>query len=253
MKIRARIFVDEPLFKDAHIEAPAHIAHYLNGVMRLKNGEYITLFNGKDGLWLAEFSSTSRRSCSLYILEQIQTQPADTPSITLNFALLKKTPTDFLIQKATELGATHFQPIITERTQSDKIKIERIKDQIIEASEQCERLDIATIAEPILLNSLLGSLNKQTPLIYGNETGQGVPISQLLTTDKSFKDIYFLIGPEGGFSPQELEILKAHNYTTSVGLGPRILRAETAAITMLTAFQLYQGDWSQMPKWSLTS
>lgn len=253
MKIRARIFMDTELNLGALVEPSGDTAHYLISVMRLKAGENIALFNGRQGEWLAEFQPVSRRQCQLKIIKQSKEQPTDIRPITLNFALLKKTPTDFLMQKSTELGVTHFQPIVTERTQSENIKISRLLAQIIEASEQCERLNIPTISEPISLDELLAQLTQDDLLIYGNESGDGLPINQFLSAQKYSQNIQFLMGPEGGFSPIELAKLKQHNYTHSVGLGPRILRAETAAIAAITAFQLYQGDWNIMPKWSLNA
>lgn len=250
MKIRARIFTDSELTMGAIIEPPAEPNHYLISVMRLKSGENVALFNGRQGEWIAEFIPMSRRQCQLKIITQTKEQPTDMRSITLNFALLKKTSMDFLMQKSTELGVTHFQPVITERTQSENIKISRLNAQIIEASEQCERLHIPTINEPISLDELLAQLSENDILIYGNESGDGVPISGFLSQEKITQNIQFLMGPEGGFSSIELAKLKQHNYTLSVGLGPRILRAETAALAAVTAFQLYQGDWNSMPKWS---
>ncbi len=246
MKIRTRLFVEQALSGGLSITLESKAAHYLISVMRLKQGEYVALFNGTGGEWLAEFSPLSRRECVLHIRRALRPQPPTPAELKLYFAPLKKTPLDFLMQKATELGVTHFQPVITQYTHNEKIKPERLKAQIIEACEQCERLDIPTFSPLITFAEFIASLSAEKNIYYGDETGKGEPIHHILQKHTQ-KDISFLIGPEGGFSMEEFAILKQAAYIKALSLGPYILRAETAAIAAIVASRLYLNHWEKLP------
>lgn len=244
MKIRARLFTPQALRENISISLEGNALHYLSSVMRLKAGEYVAVFNGCDGEWLAAFHSLSRRQATLEIIKQLRPQPSSLAKLTLYFAPLKKTPLDFLIQKGTELGATHFQPVITQYTQSENLKYERLTAQIIEAAEQCRRLDIPTISPSITFAQLVSSAGKDNPLFYGDEQGQGLPIHHALSK-YNLSDIGFFIGPEGGFSDEEFAILRNNAYIRACVLGPYTLRAETAAIAAIVASRLYLKHWEE--------
>ncbi len=244
MKIRTRLFVDHPLCKDISFTLDGKAAHYLISVMRLKQGEYVALFNGTDGEWAGKFTPLSRRQCSLTVYHPMRPQPLPTDELTLYFSPLKKSPLDFLIQKGTELGVTHFQPVLTQYTHNENLKLERLKAQIIEACEQCERLDIPLIFSAISFAKLISSLSIENDLFYGDESGQGEPVHHILQ-QQTRKDIRFLIGPEGGFSPEEFAILRNNPYSKAISLGPHILRAETAAIASIIASRLYLNHWEK--------
>ncbi len=246
MKIRARLFTSQTLSDGLSLEPEDNVLHYLTSVMRLKSEEYVAVFNGRDGEWLAKYHSLSRKKGWLELQSLLRSQPPSPPALTLYFAPLKKTPLDFLIQKGTELGVTHFQPVITQYTQNENIKIERLKAQIIEASEQCRRLDIPSIAQPITFAELMKSITRESPLFYGDEQGYGSPIQNILTEQKS-GDIRFLVGPEGGFSTEEFAILRHNAYIKAFSLGAHILRAETAAIAAIVASRLYLKHWEDTP------
>lgn len=242
MKIRARLFTTQVLGENISIEPEDNALHYLTSVMRLKSGEKLAIFNGCNGEWLAEFHSLSRKKAILEITSLLRPQPPSPPPLKLYFAPLKKTPLDFLMQKATELGVTYFQPVITQYTQNENLKLERLKAQIIEASEQCRRLDIPSIAQPIAFAELISSTSHENPLFYGDEQGYGLPIQHILTQQKTNK-MNLLIGPEGGFSAEEFAILRRNDYIKSFTLGSYILRAETAAIAAIVASRLYLNHW----------
>ncbi len=244
MKIRARLFTQQVLSENISVSIEDNAFHYLTSVMRLKSGEYVAVFNGHHGEWLGTFHSHSRRHATLEIKKQLRPQPASLSKLTLYFAPLKKTPLDFLIQKGTELGVTHFQPVITRYTQNESLKYPRLQAQMIEASEQCRRLDIPTISPSITFAQLISSVSEENPLFYGDEQGQGSPIHHVLS-EYPLRDIAFFIGPEGGFSDEEFAILRNNAYIRACVLGPYTLRAETAAIAAIVASRLYLKHWEE--------
>jgi 16S rRNA (uracil1498-N3)-methyltransferase len=223
-----RIYIDASLSKGASVALTTAQAHYFHNVMRKSTGDAIRVFNGRDGEWLCLIDTLNKKNGQILPQEQLkqqtngQAQPA--PQITLIFAPIKKQRLDFLIEKAVELGVTCFQPVLTQNTEMRKINAERIESQIIEAAEQCERLDIPTLL-PLI------ALEKAAPLhgvIYAAiERLDDVPhIAEVTDT----QNCALLIGPEGGFTAEEVQWLSARSNVSAVGLGPQIMRAETAAL-----------------------
>jgi len=235
-----RLYIDAPLSAGAVIDLPKEQSHYLGTVLRKREGEAVRIFNGQDGEWRAEITAMSKKTASLKAVEQLLVLKA-CPDITLCFAPVRKHRTVFIVEKATELGVRRFQPVITARTQFPKLNLLKMRAQTIEAAEQTERLDIPVIAEPQKLETLLEGWDADRTLIFADEAGDATPAIDALQTLKGPAAI--LIGPEGGFTPQEREALRAKDVVIPVSLGPRILRADTAALSLLTLWQAVQGDW----------
>lgn len=204
-------------------------AHYLLDVMRKKVGDQVRLFNAQDGEWLTSITEAARKSCELRVDEQIQ-PPAEEPGPTLLFAPIKKARMDMLVEKATELGVGKLMPVRTRRSIVDRVNAERLQAITIEAAEQCERLTLPEIFELQTLEQVLSTWPTDTPLYVADESGNGRPVLKALDFDLPAA---FLIGPEGGFDPAELQRLGQHPAVVKVDLGPRILRAETAGLLTL--------------------
>ena len=215
-------------------------AHYLLSVMRLTDGEKILIFNGISGEFESQVSITGKKDISLQVTKKTR-DFTSVPDVWLLFPPLKKDCTDFVIEKATELGIAKIVPVITRYTIAEKIKIQRWEAQSIEAAEQSRRVDIPQILPPQTLSELLSKWDAKRKLFFMDETGNGQKFRQAL--QKATTPIALLVGPEGGFSEQELETLKDCPFATGISLGPRILRAETAALAALSCWQLIQGDW----------
>lgn len=232
-----RLFVDRPLGADARpvIDGPA--AHYLLNVMRLKLGDPILLFDNISGEWLAVVDDTAKRSLTLRIERQMR-DIEQVPDLWLCFAPVKKARLDWIIEKATELGVARLQPVITERTIVERVKRERLEAQIIEACEQCGRTALPTLAEPVKLPQLLKDWPAGRTLLFADEAG-GAP----LATVDAPAPAAILTGPEGGFTARERELLIGTGAVRRIALGPRILRAETAAIAAVSVWMAQHGDW----------
>jgi len=238
----SRLYFDMPLNEGVTLILPKEQAHYLGNVLRKREGDEVRIFNGQNGEWRAEILAMSKKSIEVVVKEQLR-MPRYCPDITLCFALIRKHRTQFIIEKATELGVRTLQPVLTARTQFPKINIDKARLQVIEAAEQTERLDLPIIEPLIKLDTLLSNWDSKKPLIFADEAGDALPALSALKSLSEPSAI--LIGPEGGFTPQEREILRGHNFVTAVSLGPRILRADTAALSLLTLWQAVQGDWGQ--------
>ena len=234
-----RLYVETALSEGDSVELSKEQAHYLGKVLRKGQGDAVRLFNGETGEWRAEISAMSKRAATLRVKERLRA-PKSCPDITLCFAPIRKHRTAFIIEKATELGVRKLQPVITAHTQFPKFNVEKARLQAIEAAEQTERLDIPKIAEPQKLIDMIEQWDNRT-LIFADEAGGAYPALNALSTLKGPAAI--LIGPEGGFTPQERELLRSQNFVKPASLGPRILRADTAAISLLTLWQAVQGDW----------
>ncbi len=219
-------------------------SHYLTHVMRLAEGDAVALFNGRDGEWRAVIAGGGRHAATLHCENQTRPQRTE-PDVWLAFAPLKKTPTDFLIEKATELGASRLMPVFTRHTAAERVKVERLRAHAIEAAEQCERLSVPEVAEPVTLERLLADWPAGRRLLVLDETGGGRPIADVLagSGDGPPPVHGLLIGPEGGFAAAELDALRKLSFVTPLGVGPRILRAETAALAALSCWQALVGDW----------
>ncbi len=222
--------------------------NYLTKVMRKKIDDQLLIFNGFDGEWLAKIIKINKRDCQLQIINQTKPQYFP-PKITLAFAPVKNARIDFIAAKATELGITKFQPIITAHTIVDKINLDRFRANIKEAAEQCERLDLPEILEPIKLNGFLKNLKENQILILCDESGNGKKASEILTSlyHTPSQEIIISTGPEGGFSKTELSQFSATPNLHKITLGPRILRADTAILSAITLVQEFLGDFNLQP------
>ena len=216
-------------------------AHYLGNVMRRKEGESVWLFNGRDGEWRCELLAVSRKGGEALPVEQSAPQTY-TPPLTLFFAPIKRTPMEFMVQKAVELGASQLQPVITERTTNRRMKEDRLTSIAIEAAEQSERLDVPVLLPAIGFNELLENLPVDHLIFCDEDDGMNA-MADVLSNQGEGGSWGIIIGPEGGFSGAERHALQGNDRVLGVGLGPRILRAETAAIAALTIFQSTLGDF----------
>jgi 16S rRNA (uracil1498-N3)-methyltransferase len=245
-KTKARLFVNNALKATVKITATIDQAHYLLKVMRVKNGDHVTLFNGCDGEWTSVIGDVSKKNCTFQVGKQLKEQLAE-PDLWLAFAPLKKSNTDFIIEKASELGVSRLIPVFTEHTNTTRVKSERLRLIAIEAAEQCDRLSVAQVIEPVTFAELVDQWPEQRGLLVPDETGGGETLKSALNSKQ--KSLHgFLIGPEGGFAQSELDALGNLPFVTLVGLGPRILRAETAALAALACYQAITGDWDQKPR-----
>ena len=236
-----RLYVPESLSAGRVIELPNAQAHYLSKVMRLKIGAQIRVFNENDGEWLCQISELGKREAQITILEQLR-PPVSTPDIWVLFAPVKKSRNDFIVEKATELGASLVQPILTRRTTMPHVKIDRMRLQVIEAAEQTERMSIPLIKQPFKLDEMIDDWNPERALIFADEAGDALPALEAFQSLKA--PCAILIGPEGGFEPSERSLLRSQSFVTPISLGPRILRADTAVAATLALWQAVSGDWA---------
>jgi 16S rRNA (uracil1498-N3)-methyltransferase len=238
---KVRLYVEAALSVGARIDVNEAQTHYLVHVMRARQGDYISLFNGRDGEWVAKIVDVSKRHCALACEAQIRAQQ-DTPDIWLCFAPIKKTAADCLTQKATELGASVLQPVITHRTIVARVNTERMRANAIEAAEQSERLTVPDVREAASLEKLLTTWPADRLLMFCDEAGEALPITDALAARQTYPGAV-LTGPEGGFDAAERERIRSLAFVTPVSLGPRILRADTAALAALSVWQALAGDW----------
>ena len=239
---RLRLFVDAPLNAGVRILPDTGQTHYLLRVMRACPGDRVLLFNGHDGEWRARIADVSRRECALVCETQIRPQESG-PDVWLAFAPIKKTPGEYLAQKATELGVAMMIPVITERTVARRINAERLRANAIEAAEQSERLTVPEIRDAQSLPALLDGWPDGRGLIFCDEAGDAPPIAEALAACEQHAGWGVLTGPEGGFAPSERDRIRAQPFALPVSLGPRIMRADTAALAALAIWQTVLGDW----------
>jgi 16S rRNA (uracil1498-N3)-methyltransferase len=238
---KVRLFVTAALGEGARVVPDEGQAHYLLHVMRAKAGDRVSLFNGRDGEWLARIAEVSKRSCGLEC--EKQTCPQDgTPDVWLCFAPIKKTPADYVVQKATELGVRALQPVFTRRTIVTRINEERMTANAVEAAEQSDRLTVPEIREAVTLDKLLKVWPAERRILFCDEGGDAKPIAEAARNIKE-NTFAVLTGPEGGFDPAERDLIRSNAFVTPVTLGPRILRADTAALASLAVLQALKGDW----------
>ena len=235
---KLRLYVTADLGSGMAVAADDGQAHYLLHVMRAKPGMRISLFNGRDGEWLAEIGAAGKRGVTLNCLKRSASQ-AGVPDLWLAFAPVKKTPSDYLTQKATELGVSLLQPVMTRRTIVSRINQERMAANAIEAAEQSGRLSVPEIREAVSLEKLLAGWSQERRIYFCDEGGDAQPLAKASAPGPAA----ILTGPEGGFDPAEREKLRAQPFVTPVTLGPRILRADTAALAALAIWQSVSGDW----------
>lgn len=232
-----RLFVETPLAAGVRIALDAAQANYLGNVMRMKEGDRLLLFDGASGEWLAEVAEAGKKRMTLAAVEPTRPQEA-APDLWLAFAPVKKGRVDWLVEKAVELGVARLQPVVTQRTVVDKLNLERMRAHIVEAAEQCGRTALVEIDEPVKLNVFLKSLDPERKLYFADETG-GEPVATAFKPGAAL----ILTGPEGGFTPDEAAAIRAAPTAKAISLGPRILRAETAALTAVSAWMAAVGDW----------
>jgi 16S rRNA (uracil1498-N3)-methyltransferase len=239
----SRLFVEAPLSAGASVAATSDQAHYLTRVMRLVDGDAVSLFNGADGQWRARLTPDGRRAWRLEVetLERGQGAP---PDVDLIVALVKRTRLETIVEKAAELGVGRVRLMLTERTNADHANLARLQAIATEAAEQCERLEVPPILAPQRLTDLLTSWRPERRLMFCDEAGDARPVAVALREAGHRATWAIMIGPEGGFSPAERAAIRAGPATTPVSLGPRVLRADTAAIAALTLWQSVVGDWA---------
>lgn len=236
-----RLYVPDDIAEGRAVEPDAPQIHYLLNVLRLGDGAEILLFNGRDGEWRATLTQAGKRKASLTLVERTRPQPP-LPDLLYCFAPLKQGRLDYLVQKAVEMGAGALQPVITQHTQVTKLGIERLQANAIEAAEQCGILAIPPVREAVKLERLLIDWDAGRRLIFCDEDfGTNNPLPVLQGIDE--RRLGLLVGPEGGFSDAERRELRALPFVTAIPLGPRILRADTAAVAALAVVQAAIGDW----------
>jgi 16S rRNA (uracil1498-N3)-methyltransferase len=230
-----RLFVRQLLSEGAGVELDAGQANYLGNVMRLGVGAELLVFDGRSGEWLARISDAAKKSMTLSV-ECRTREPESVPDVWLGFAPVKRTQTDWLVEKATELGVARLIPVMTQRTVAERVKLERLEAIAIEAAEQCGRTVVPEIAEPVTLKQLL---NASARTLYFADEGGGEPVAAAVKPGPAL----ILTGPEGGFTDEERALVRAAENAVPISLGPRILRAETAALAALAAYMALVGDW----------
>lgn len=241
MTTRTRLYIETPLQSGQELELNESQGHYLLNVMKLAPGDLFNGFDGHSGEYEISILSAAKKHCRARVGNCLKKFQA-VPDIWLLFAPVKKDQTDFIIQKAVELGIRKIIPVITRYTISDRIKKERFIAQSIEAAEQCRRVDIPEIEDAANLEKLLARWDKNRRLYYMDETRHGQPVQKVFAHAAAPAAI--LVGPEGGFSAEELKQLRSLDFAEGVTLGPRILRAETAVAAALSCWQALSGDWA---------
>jgi 16S rRNA (uracil1498-N3)-methyltransferase len=241
---KVRLHVGQPLGAGQSVEIPAAQAHYLGRVMRLSEGDTLTAFDGANGAWRARIASLGKRAATLTCEAQVAPQ-RDPPDLWLCFAPIKKARTDFIVEKSAELGAARIVPVSTLNTSAERVRVDRLRAHAVEAAEQCGGTFVPEVAEAVTFGALLDGWDAGRALVFCDETlsddplwsegGEGGPWPPAPAA--------ILVGPEGGFAPEERARLRGLPFAHPVALGPRILRADTAAVAALTLWQAARGDW----------
>jgi 16S rRNA (uracil1498-N3)-methyltransferase len=241
---RLRLFVDEDLSAATALTLDRDQSHYLQNVMRRGTGDRIAVFNGRDGEFWADIVVAKRGAVTVEPAKLLRVQASE-PDIWLAFAPIKRAALGFLTAKATELGVSRLVPVLTARTNSERVNTKRLRANAIEAAEQSERLSVPEIDEPVKFRSFLEAWPRDRRLLVGDETGAGRPVAEvahILAGEPG--PLAVMTGPEGGFAPDELDQLGELPFVTPIGLGPRVLRADTAALAALSVVQAIAGDWT---------
>jgi 16S rRNA (uracil1498-N3)-methyltransferase len=236
-----RLFVPHDLAPGAALVLDPGQSRYLTSVMRQAVGDQVLVFNGRDGEWRAAVAEIGKRAVILRT-DTLERAQAIGPDLDLVIALVKRGRLETIVEKAAELGARRVRPVVTERTNAERLRLDRLTAIATEAAEQTGRLDVPGIAEPVKLDRVLADWDPARRLLFCDEAGDAKPVAEALGGQPG-GPWAILIGPEGGFSPKERERLRALPYATAATLGPRILRADTAAISALTLWQAALGDW----------
>jgi 16S rRNA (uracil1498-N3)-methyltransferase len=239
-KTTPRLHVETPLSEAAEIVLAADQAHYLVHVLRIASGDAVSLFNAKDGEWLAYLTTVTKKAVHVRIERHVSAVKPP-PDIDYLFAPLKHARLDYMVQKATELGARRLRPVITQRTIAERVNLDRMKANAVEAAEQCNLVFVPEVLDPLPLAKVLASWDAPRRLIYCDETAHLTnPIAAL---NDVAPPAAVLVGPEGGFTNDERQHLKSLDFVTAISLGPRIMRADTVAIAALALVQAAIGDW----------
>jgi 16S rRNA (uracil1498-N3)-methyltransferase len=236
-----RLYVDADLAADDEIPLTREQANYLVNVMRKDTGDLLLVFNGRDGEWRARLEIASKRQVSLVLENRARTQSGG-PDLHYLFAPLKRSRLDYMVQKATELGVARLQPVLTRHTVAERVNSERMRANVIEAAEQCGVLRIPEIAAPERFDRMLAAWDPARRIVFCDESAPiADPVAALRTITRG--PLAVLIGPEGGFAPDERETLIALPFVVRLAMGPRIMRADTAAVAALTLVNAVLGDW----------
>lgn len=246
---KVRLFVPDDLGPGCTVALSAAQSHYLERVMRRTAGDRIGIFNGRDGEWLAVVGGSTRSVATVAVEKPLRPQVHEIGPW-LAFAPVKKAATDFIVEKATELGASRLVPVVTRRTIVERVKTERLCAIARQAAEQCERLSVPEVADPVALDRFAKTWPPRRALLIADPRARGSAAVEVLADtaaavepEEESEAPGILIGPEGGFTPQELDLLAGLPRARIVRLGPRILRAETAALAALVCWQIAAGDW----------
>jgi 16S rRNA (uracil1498-N3)-methyltransferase len=234
-----RLFVEQALSEGLALTLEGPQANYLGAVMRLKPGDRVKLFDDRSGEWLAELADVSKKRVALTVGARLRAREA-VPDLWLLFAPIKRGRIDWLVEKATELGVARLVPVITRRTIVDRLNLERLRAHAVEAAEQCERTALPELAEPQKLEALLSAWPAERALLFADEQG-GAPLAAAAASTPAA----LLIGPEGGFTDEERAAIRALPQARPVSLGPRILRADTAALAAVSIWMGAAGDWGR--------
>lgn len=237
-----RLYVEAALAQGTELPLGEQQSHFLAHVLRAKAGDRVRLFNGRDGEWPATVSTIAKRTVTLTLEAQTRKQEG-VPDLWLLLAPIKKTPLDYIVQKATELGVARIAPVITRRTIVERVNLDRMRANAIEAAEQSGRLTVPDIAEPQDLAKALAGWDANRKLMFCDEARDAPPAASALAKQPR-APWAILTGPEGGFDPAEREMLRGLNFVVPVSLGPRIMRADTASLAAIAVWQITQGDWS---------
>lgn len=237
-----RLFVANPLdVAGQEIVLTLAQAHYLLHVLRLPAGARLLVFDGVNGEWRAEIAAVKKSGCAIRLVEKVREQTR-AQDIHYAFAPLKQGRLDYMVQKAVEMGVSLLQPVVTAHTAAPRLNLERVKANAIEAAEQCGVLALPEIAEPMKLDAMLATFEKDRMLVFCDERAAlSSPLDALKTLEG--RRVTALIGPEGGFSLQEREALLSNSFVRPISLGPRVMRADTAAVAVLALLNAVLGDW----------
>jgi 16S rRNA (uracil1498-N3)-methyltransferase len=236
-----RLYVPDDLKMGAEFPVNHDAANYLQNVLRLGSGAKVLVFNGRDGEWLSQLAIKSRKETRLEILSQTRPQP-EAGNLHYAFAPIKHTRLDFMIQKSVEMGASRLTPVITGRTQVSRVNVERMRSNVIEAAQQCGVLALPEVEEPTAFSRWLAAIPAERAIVFCDEAAETADPLEALARAPS-GPLTLVIGPEGGFDDQERGALLAHSSVIRLSLGPRVLRADTAAIAVLAILQAVRGDW----------
>ena len=238
-----RVYLDAPLAEGQAVSFDRAQANYLLNVLRLKHGDALLLFNGRDGEWQTRLAGTGKRALTAVIGERMREQPRPS-DLHFLFAPLKHARLDYLVQKAVEMGASRLQPVITRHTQVARINLDRMRANVIEAAQQCGILTLPEVTEPVTFKAAIGPADTGRLLVFCDENAEVKdPVAALAAAARAGLPLAVLIGPEGGFAEEERDSLLKRPNVVRIALGPRILRADTAAVAALALVQAVLGDW----------